>query len=316
MISIETQDKPDNKWNERLIQTPFGTIYHTKEYAAVLEWLGRKPLFIKFIDSKGNIIAQMLGNIYSRADEKNFSSILKKIPGIKKNFFSWTFGPVFFDSEQMNKVCASLTDYIISKNYLPLGSSHPLTGRPFTKINSKLNPIEWSTFLIDLSQNEEQILNNMEKHSARKNIMRAKKHNVYVKEMSKKDLVLYQKIREETNPVPLTRLEKRWDLLKPLGWTGFLAYKDDKPIGGLMISSFNKYVNEWGIARTKKDAEEKTYAQDLLKWTIIEWGIKNRFRYFDLTGANPNAEESKEKGIFRYKKKWGGKLIKYDMIKN
>jgi len=28
-------------------------------------------------------------------------------------------------------------------------------------------------------------------------------------------------------------------------------------IGGLMISYFNKYVNEWGIARTLKDTKKK-----------------------------------------------------------
>ncbi len=86
-------------------------------------------------------------------------------------------------------------------------------------------------------------------------------------------------------------------------------------IGGLMILYFNKYVNEWGIARTLKDTKEKTYAQDLLKWNVIKWGIENNFNFFDLTGANPNASDDKEKGIFKYKKKWGGELIKYDMIK-
>jgi len=127
---------------------------------------------------------------------------------------------------------------------------------------------------------------------------------------------LYQEIRKESNPVTLEILESRWDSLKNIGWIGFLAFKDEIPIGGLMISYFNKYLNEWGIARTKKDTQEKFYSQDLLKWKIIEWGINKNFRYFDLTGVNPNPLDEKELGIFRYKEKWGGKLFKFNKISN
>ncbi len=315
MITLEVTDQPDHTWNNRLLNSPYGTIYHTKEHASMLEWLGRKPYFIKFLDNKGHIVAQMLGTVYSRSGTKSISSLIKKVSGKNKLYFSWTFGPVFFETELYDEICKSFSDFILSKNFLPVGSSHPLTGRPFTKINSQLRPEEWCTFLIDLSENQDEIWNKMEKHSARKNISRAEKHNVSVKQMTKKDLPLYQKIREETKPVTLEVLEKRWDLLKSIGWTGFLAFRDDIVIGGLMISYFNKYVNEWGIARTLKDTKEKTYAQDLLKWNVIKWGIENNFNFFDLTGANPNASDDKEKGIFKYKKKWGGELIKYDMIK-
>ncbi|RZD45866.1 MAG: hypothetical protein CXT78_04800 [Thaumarchaeota archaeon] len=49
------------------------------------------------------------------------------------------------------------------------------------------------------------------------------------------------------------------------------------------------------------------YSQDLLKWSIIKWGINNNMKYYNLSGINPNPESKKEEGIFRYKKKWGGK---------
>ena len=37
-------------------------------------------------------------------------------------------------------------------------------------------------------------------------------------------------------------------------------------------------------------------------------------KYYDLAGYNPNPQSEKEKGIMRYKKKWGGKDFEYQKI--
>ena len=89
----------------------------------------------------------------------------------------------------------------------------------------------------------------------------------------------------------------------------FLAYYEGKPVGGLGVSSFNNFINEWGVGRSEIDFSKKLYAQDLIKWKIIEWGKENKLNYFDLSGVNPIPSNSKEEGIFRYKKKWGGKQV-------
>jgi len=317
MITLEINKKSDNGWNERLLNSPLGTIYHTKEYASVQELLNRKPLFLKFINQKGDIIGQMLVTIYSRYyKRKKLSSILNRIPLSKNTICYWTFGPVIFDFDFTTEICNELNKFLISNNSIVKGSDHPLSGQPLTHLRISFKVQEWATFLIDLSKNKQELWNNMNKHSARKNIERSEKRGVYVKELTKDNLYLYQEIRKENNPVTLEILESRWDSLKNIGWTGFLAFKDEIPIGGLMISYFNKYLNEWGIARTKKDTQEKFYSQDLLKWKIIEWGINKNFRYFDLTGVNPDPLDEKELGIFRYKEKWGGKLFKFNKISN
>jgi len=315
MITLEINKKSDNGWNERLLNSPIGTIHHTKEYASVQELLNRKPLFLKFINQKGDIVGQMLVTMYSRYyKRKKLSSVLNKISLSKNTICNWTFGPVIFNFDFTTEICNELNKFLISKNYIVIGSDHPLSGQPLTHLKISFKVQEWATFLIDLSKNTQELLNNMNKHSARKNIERSEKRGVYVKELTKDNLYLYQEIRKENNPVTLEILESRWDSLKNIGWTGFLAFKDEIPIGGLMISYFNKFLNEWGIARTKKDTQEKFYSQDLLKWKIIEWGINKNFRYFDLTGVNPEPLDEKELGIFRYKEKWGGKLFKFNKI--
>ncbi len=314
MITYEIHEKPDREWNERLLQSPLGTIYHTKEYANVQEFLNRKPLFIKFINQKGEITAQMLVVLYSRYFRRKLSYLLKKMPTSKDTFCYWTFGPIIFNYDYTMEICNEFNKFLVSKNYIIKGSDHPLSGQPLNHLKASFKVKEWATFLIDLSKNKDELWNNMNKHSARKNIERSEKRGVFVKELTKKDLHLYQQIRKESNPVTLEVLEGRWDRLKDIGWTGFLSFQDEIPIGGLMISYFNGYLNEWGVARTKKDTQGKFYAQDLLKWKIIEWGINHKFRFFDLTGVNPEPLDEKESGIFRYKEKWGGKLFKFNKI--
>jgi len=317
MISIEALEEPDSNWNKRLLESNCGTIYHTKEYASYLDFIGRKPIFLKFVDKKGEITAQMILGEYSRFKNKrkSASNILKKLPGLKQTICSWTFGPVFFNSEFISDTCHALRNFLISQKYIVSGSEHPLSEGSISMIGDPFKINEWGTFLIDLSKGKEFLWNKMDKHSARKNVERSINREVYVKEIKRSELDLYQKIREETKPVSLTALEGSWDRLFKIGWTCFLAFKDEKPIGGVMISFFNGYLNEWGIARTKIDTEKNFYSHDLLKWKIIEWGISKKFRYFDLTGVNPNPRNDKERGILRYKKKWGGNLVKYFQIK-
>lgn len=315
MILIETNNKPDANWNERLLDSPYGTIYQTKELADIMKWLGRNSIFIKFISEKGKIVGQLLGFSYSRFHKKNkIVSNLGKIFIKKEQIFQWSYGPLIFDSVYTKEICTKIQEFLITKKFLAQGYEHPLLSGSLDNMGKPFKKTTWGTFLIDLSQDKNDIWKKMDKHSAIKNIERSQRKGVVVKELTRSNLDLYRQIREETNPVPLHVLEKRWDLLHEIGWNYFLAFKDNLPIGGLTISSFNGYVNEWGIARTKKDTKEKYYAQDLLKWKIIEWGINKKFKFYDLSGINPSPNNDKEKGIFRYKQKWGGKLIKFNLI--
>jgi len=107
-----------------------------------------------------------------------------------------------------------------------------------------------------------------------------------------------------------------WKTFRPIGLSGFLAKKDEKLIGGMMFSFFNKYIIEGLVVRTSEDYLQKLYSQDLIKWKIIEWGVENNMNYYDLAGANPLPLSKKEDGILRYKKKWGGTKYNYHLIRN
>jgi len=319
MISLENKDNPDSKWNERLLQSELGTVYQTKDFAAAQTLIGGKPNFISFLNQNGKLVGQLLIISYLRSQRKgSFGKILGKISNTKSQSNIWVYGPVIFDNECSSEIIESLKNFLITKKWKISGSNHPLSNDSLSKIGKPFKIKEKATFLIDLSKGKEEVWKKMDNHSVRKNIGRSEARKVTIKKMEKSDFSTYLKIFEQsgkTTPFPSNEIaEKWWDTMDSVGHNGFLAYENETPIGGMAITSYNGYVNEFGIVRSKRDYSAKLYSQDLLKWKVIDWAISQKFRYYDLTGVTPNSTNEKELGIFRYKKKWGGKLMKYGLI--
>ncbi len=319
MISLNISGECDSGWNERLLNSNLGTIHNTNEYATYAKTLGLQPNFVTFTSENGKIVGQVILFEIDRFAKKKIPSILKKTFGLKKTIYKWTYGPVVFDFEYTKEICNVFNEFLISKNAQISGSQHPLSGDLLSCFTKPFVLKTWATFLIDLTQNPDELWKKLDKHSARKNIERSQKRGVYVKEIDDSNLHQYSKMLIETKKKIGAELSESdtkvmWESMHKIGFSGFIAYENETPIGGIMVSFFNKYVNEWGIARTEKDTNEKLYAQDLLKWKVIEWGLNNKFHYYDLTGFNPNPKNEKEVQIFRYKKKFGGDLIKYNLV--
>lgn len=320
MISIEESFEADNAWNQRLLNSKLGQSYQTKEFGLSKKLFNGQPFFLKFVSSNGAIVGQLLIILYSRLDGKNFvkKSIIKLL---QTNQFlaRWVYGPIIFDMNYKDEIISKLREFLMLKKFKVWGSDYPLQ-LSLSELNDDFSISSWATFIINLKTSKEEIWDNLEKHSARKNIVRSKNRNVHIKQMSKSDLSVYYELNQQSDKanseITLSFLEKQWDILQPIGYTGFIAYQNNIPIGAIRVSSFNGYINEFSIIRTQKDKIDKLYSQDLLKWHIIEWGLKNNLSYYDLSGVNPNPNNSKEQGIFRYKQKWGGKLTKYNILTN
>lgn len=305
-------------WNKQLEKSNLGNIFNTFEYSRYPQSrLGWVPSFLSMIDSKGNILAQV---VLFNVMRKNFgflSKLTKNISIQKLSRIKWIFGPVII-SEKKQEITDLFLEYMLQTGKKLDGSTHPLLNIDLSSNNFK----NWSTFLIDLKQSEESILKNMDKNSVRKNIKRSQERGVTISQITDSTIYEYHEIlntfRAENNlsTYDFKDTKELWDLLNPLGFNGFFAKKDGVIIGGILFSAFNGYINEWGIARSKIDFEEKLYSQDLLKWSIIEWGIKNNQNFYDLSGVNPNPQNKKEEGIFRYKRKWGGLQKNYFLVRN
>ena len=320
MVFLEIDDKPDIEWNKRLANSKQGTISQTSEYAHYVEKsLNYIPFFIIIYDTPNNIVGQLL-IFKTKSNNNNFlKSIFKKILLRNKPIFQWVYGLIIFDLSLKEEIGKKLDEFFKNKNFRLSGSESPLMPKIFSGPLKYIQIKPWCTFLIDLTEDKDSIWKKIDKNSARKNIKRSQNREIKIKEITRDDLKYLHELRKDPiNKVfseSLSDLEFHWDTLHSVGWTGFLAFKNEIPVGGITISNFNGYITEAGISRSTIDYENKFYSQDLLKWKIIEWGIEKKCRYFDLTGFNPNPKNDKEKGIFRYKAKWGGNLKHFSIIR-
>jgi len=319
-ISLKISVKPDSNWNKRLEDSNLGTIYQSAEVSQHFRNVKQKPLFLKFIDTKGSIVAQIL---IRESSYSNKGSIKQKF--VRKlrsqQLCQWSYGPVIFDENLKFEIYEQLGNFLVEKNYRVSGSEHPLCSSGVEKLQKKFSLIEWATFLIDLEKPLEELYQNISKHNGRNNIERSEKRGVIIEEINEKSLRNYYEMKNQTkidsdeDKASYQNFVSWWKLLKPLGYTGFIAKKNENYVGGMMFSSFCGHIIEGGVARSPMDFENHLYSQDLIKWKIIEWGVKNKMKYYNLAGFNPQPKSTKEEGIFKYKQKWGGEQFSYNLIR-
>lgn len=321
-LQIQEEYEVDSSWNTDLLKSPLGNIYHTKEYANyVRSTKGWNTSFIRMFTNSGKLVAQNLLVYYPRGQNKGkIKKFITTMPGIRKNIYRWIYGPILIENELGNDIHKEFLRFLIKKKGMVLGSCHPLDNSLKNFNNLSLKMSSWGTFLIDLTQGKESLWSQL-RADAKRRVNYAKKNNIKVKKMREGDLQKYHELLKETKSkvgwdIKLEEVSALWKNLKPVGFSGFIATLDEIPLGGTLVSSFNNYINEWGVARSKEEAIKKANSGDLIRWEIIEWGISNKAQYYDLTGVNPHPENPKEKGIFENKSKWGGKLVEYLILSN
>jgi len=310
--SVDITEEAPSDWNDYLLKSKFGTIYNTKEYSFYAPFENLNPKFLRIIDNKGNVTLQTL-LLEDKHQPVKLPKFIGKIVKELNVILKWSYGPV----SESNESIVYFFNYLKKTKKRIYGSSHPLMELPQIGLKHE----KWNTFLIELKKPKDELFANIDKRSGRKNIERAIERGVTVEEITDSSILeyfeLYNNTKRERGEQETTeeQMTNFWKFLRPAGFSGFLARKDGWCIGGLLFSFFNKYINEWGVARSKMDNEEKLYSQDLIKWRIIEWGLDNKMDWYDLSGFNPNPISEKEEGIIRYKRKWGGKEMSQWIIK-
>lgn len=314
-----SDDDPDPDWNKRLLDSKFGTIFQTEEYGNYEKFIGKcQPKYFKFRNEDNIVVGQILLFKVFRG-KGSITKLITRRLGTKYAKWIWSHGPVVFDEFYYDEILNQLFNFFGSTSFE--GSPHPQDNK------QSLGKQKAATFIIDLNQNVDDIFKKTDKKSVQKNIERSRERGVTVKEFSiaDRDYVGYSsllnKYRQSNgfDTYSDDQIKEVFHLATSTTGkgTGFLAWYEKTLIGGIFISAFNGYINEWGIARSPDDTKKKLYAQDLLRWTIIEWGKKKGCKFYDLSGVKyPEEQQSpKEKGIFQNKKKWGGELILYPIFK-
>lgn len=88
---------------------------------------------------------------------------------------------------------------------------------------------------------------------------------------------------------------------------GLNCYKDGKLAGSLIVFYSKKYM--YAAYNFSEREFLKYQPNDILYWEMLKWAIKNKIESFDFGQTEANAEEgSHAAGIYKFKKKWLGKL--------
>lgn len=331
MINYEISDKADLDWNKRVMESRFGTVFQTSDYGTYEKIVTKsEPIYVRFFNENEQLVAQILlfnslrgrGKITSLFGRGSLYSTLSKI-SLLPRFTNWVFGPIIFDETYYREISESLANLLESWKTKFEGKIHPLDEKFTFSENYNFHKNEASTFIIDLNQDLNDIFKNSDKKSVQKNIERSQERGVSISEITtSNDIQIYHELLNQyraSSNLSTYAVEDTtavFSLVQSTGYAGFLAWYEKIPIGGIFISTFNGYINEWGIARSGLDTEKKLYSQDLLRWKIIEWGKKHGCRFYDLSGVKLTDQSPKEKGIFQNKKKWGGKLVRYPIFTN
>jgi lipid II:glycine glycyltransferase (peptidoglycan interpeptide bridge formation enzyme) len=169
------------------------------------------------------------------------------------------------------------------------------------------------TYIVDLRKGKKHLFQSFKK-DRRKNIRKAKKMGVVIKEIEHVDQVsiFYDIIKKAYNrkKVPLADIslfQNSFNLLAGKGmFKIFLAQFGDEWIGGQAILSFKNSILAWyGAARQQCSY---LHPNEVLTWHVIKWGISNGFHAFDLGGAGKPGENY---GVRDFKERFGGKELNY-----
>ncbi|MEI8143315.1 MAG: peptidoglycan bridge formation glycyltransferase FemA/FemB family protein [Candidatus Berkelbacteria bacterium] len=181
-----------------------------------------------------------------------------------------------------------------------------------------------NTWVLDLSQSEEEIQKNM-KPRARYNIRLAEKSGVTVKSgFTAEHLDIFYNLHSSTairhgiSYRSKDYFARLVECLRPAGLVKiFVAYLDEEPISShIIISSGDTAINMFGASSTD---HREVKAPHLLQWRIIEECKSNGFAKYDFFGIAPS-DDSKHKwaGITSFKKSFGGYqrdlMGSYDLI--
>ena len=92
------------------------------------------------------------------------------------------------------------------------------------------------------------------------------------------------------------------------GFEKLVVARKNGEIEGTILTLF---FNGNSIQHALSNNPDSDLVGTFLTWNTIKWAQKMNFRTFDFAGVDPSPKTSKEKGIYFYAEKFGGKKFYY-----
>lgn len=209
-------------------------------------------------------------------------------------FLSNNIDEAIFLDEVIKKVKSLKVDMI----------SQPLASAVFESVPKDTKNIEWGSYVVDLTQSEDKILQNM--HSKHRNVVRkAIKDGVEIKETQDVKIV-FENLKET-----MQRLNRGYPSLEELervkSFSKFYIVLKDGVVQGSCVLPYNQYgaYYLYGGSIVRPYTGSLNYMHYFAMLELKKEGVKE----YDFMGARVDVEQgSKLEGIQRFKSRFGGEL--------
>lgn len=288
MITITTK-VTENKWKEFLESADSATIYHTPEWKEILEKsFGYKPCYL-FAKTESDEIVGMLPLFYIKS--KLTGNRLCSVP------FSHICGPIGDETAVNLLINEGVSLYKnLKAEYLEI--------RDYCDFNGFQSQNAFSTYILELSSNIEEVWRKLDKGSVRWAIKKSQKSGVSVgvtrniedlKEFYELNCMTKKEIGVPGHP---------WKFFKNLFTllsdyvSIYVAKYNDETIAGGLIEYFKNTVS-YGYSAADP-GYLKLHPYNAFIWKSIEDACSNGYKYYDFGRTSYD-----NVGLINFKKRWG-----------
>ena len=297
-------------WTDFVIHHPNGNIFHIPEMINIYKKTpGYKPVFLACLDNSENIQGLVVGVIQG--------AISRLLRPFTARCIIWGGPLVINNSEivtelllkELEAIVSKETVYIQFRNLWNVKKLKPV----FLKNNYQYD--DHLDILIDLKKGEDLLWQKLHENR-KKQIRRSIKRGCTVEIRDSLDTEILHKcyilLKETYNSIGLPYPAETFfqnafqDFAIKKYIKVFLAVHNGEIIAFRFILTFKEMIYDWYAASDKNHHDK--YANDLLPWEILRWGIANEYSVFDFGGAGKPNEKY---GVRDYKVKFGGELVNY-----
>lgn len=297
-------------WQDFVLEHPQGNIFHSPEMFRVFERVkGYRPWLWAATGDYDQLLA-----LFVPVDVTLSNGFMRRL-----TTRSIAFGGVISSSDIQGKeaLATLLSQYTQEAGHNSLFTEfrHLSDSQMFQPVFTKCgytfeNHLD---YLIDLTRSEDDIWQAISKNG-RKSIRRFHNKGVIIEEVSDRSLIPnYYNLLKQTYirvGVPLADIslfEAVFEILVPKGMAkmllarvnyDYVAASLEMPYKDMIYSWYSGYDVNW----------RSFNPNDGLVWHILEWGAKNKYKYFDFGGAGRINETY---SVRDFKAKYGGRLVDF-----
>jgi hypothetical protein len=291
-------DIDEQVWDDIVINSNEGTLFHTWKWLKIMEKYNRVNFFSRTYNGKLYPIIvwkgkEIIGLMPVFFYDTPFIKMAISPPSSVEDYY---LGPVMKNKigitsykkqilfHEFQKKIDDFLKNTLKSNHIKIKTAPGIIdSRPYLWSNYEVLP-EF-TYIIDLTIGEKMIWENFS-HNVRNSINQAKKKGITVTIGEKEDLELIYDLLHGRQRVHATK-EFILDIFENFSHENikfFIAKKDDIPLTGMLIICYKNKAGVW--FGTPKNSTDGINPNNILHWESILWSCNNNFQYFELIVAS------------------------------